>query len=67
LSDHELGDLRRDRPIAPGAILPPDWPLPEGFPPADAPVRGLHLGRLAYLLRAEDDRLRAVTALYPPV
>jgi tRNA pseudouridine55 synthase len=67
LTDGEVGDLRQGRPVPPGVILPPDWPLPGGFPPAHAPVRGLHLGKLACLLREGDGGLHSVATLYPPV
>jgi tRNA pseudouridine55 synthase len=58
LTDQEVGDLRQARSIATGALAPPDWPLPAGFPDPQAPVRGFHLGRLAFLLRQEEGRLR---------
>jgi tRNA pseudouridine55 synthase len=59
LTDQEVGELRRERPIPTGTLLPPDWPLPAGFPDPGAPVRGLHQGRLAMLLREEAGSLRS--------
>lgn len=63
LTDQEVGDLRQDRTILMGSVLPPDWPLPAGFPDPNAPIRGLHLGRLVFLLRPKDARLSMQTAL----
>ena len=63
LSDQEVGELRQERTIPAGELLAPDWRVPEGFPDPQAPVRGFHLGRLVCLLRQEEDRLRALTAL----
>ncbi len=34
LSDQEVGDLRYNRPIPVGGLLPPEWPMPPGFPGA---------------------------------
>ena len=62
LSDQEVGDLRQGRTVRVGELLPPDWPVPPGFPDPGAPVRGFHLGRLAFLLRTDGDRLGVVTA-----
>lgn len=63
LSDAELGELRRERPIPSGRILPPDWRLPAGFPDPEAPVRGFHQGRLVMLLRAQAGQIEAVSEL----
>ena len=63
LTDAEVGDLRRDRMIPAGTILPPDWPLPRDFPDPDAPVRGFHLDRLTFLLRPRGPSLQPQTAL----
>jgi tRNA pseudouridine55 synthase len=63
LSDAELGELRRERPIPPGRILAPDWPLPEGFPDPETPLRGFHQGRFLMLLRARAEGLEAVSEL----
>ena len=49
--------------IARGEISPPDWPLPAGFPDPQAPVRALHRGSLAALLRERGDRLERVADL----
>lgn len=63
LTDQEIGELRAKRPIALGPIEPPDWTLPDGFPDPDAPIRGFHLGRLAFLLRENEGRLDVLTEL----
>jgi tRNA pseudouridine55 synthase len=63
LSDAELGELRRERTIPEGRILPPDWRLPVGFPDPEAPVRGFHQGRLIMLLRAHAGQLEALSEL----
>jgi tRNA pseudouridine55 synthase len=62
LTDQEVGELRQGRTIPAGDVLPPDWALPPGFPDPQAPIRGLHLGRLAFLLRSSEESLRAMTA-----
>jgi len=58
LTDQEVGDLRQGRHVPTGTLAPPDWPLPAGFPDPQAPLRGFHLGRLAFLLRQDGGRLR---------
>jgi tRNA pseudouridine55 synthase len=58
LSDAEVGVLRGEQPIPTGRLLPPEWPLPPGFPDPEAPVRGFHQGRLLMLLRARDGQLQ---------
>lgn len=58
LTDQEVGELRQGRTIPRGALQPPDWRLPKGFPDPEAPVRALHQGRLAALLREEQGALR---------
>ncbi|WP_224370726.1 tRNA pseudouridine(55) synthase TruB [Hyalangium versicolor] len=59
LSDAEVGELRRERPIPRGRLLAPDWRLSQGFPDPEAPVRGFHQGHLAMLLRERDGQLVA--------
>ncbi|MDC0710220.1 tRNA pseudouridine(55) synthase TruB [Stigmatella sp. ncwal1] len=58
LSDAEVGELRRERPIALGRRLPPEWRLPPGFPDPQAPVRGFHLGRWVALLQEQEGTFR---------
>jgi tRNA pseudouridine55 synthase len=53
----EADHLLHGRPIPIGEIRPAAWPLPAGFPDPDAPVRGLHEGRLVALLREKDGGL----------
>jgi tRNA pseudouridine55 synthase len=61
LSDQEATDLRQDKAILAGDLIAPQWAPPPGFPDPTPPVRGLRSGRLAFLLRAQDDGLvRAV-------
>jgi tRNA pseudouridine55 synthase len=54
LTDQELGDLRQERPIPAGILQPPQWNPPDGFPDPQAPIRGVHLGRLICLLTRGD-------------
>ncbi len=57
LDEQEADHLLHGRPIAVGQVLGPSWPLPAGFPDPQAPVRGLHQGRLVALLRERDGAL----------
>lgn len=63
LTDQEVGDLRREQTLLMGTISPPDWSVPAGFPDPDAPIRGFHLGKFAFLLRPREGRLQKITAL----
>ena len=63
LTDQDVGELRGGRPIPAATLLPPEWPLPEGFPATDTSARGFHQGRFRFLLRPEGDRLAAINAL----
>ena len=63
LSDYEVGELRRERAIPLGELGAAQWRVPEGFPDPEAPVRGFHLGRLVFLLRRDEERLRVLIAL----
>lgn len=54
LSDAEMGEIRRERPIPLGKLGPPGWRLPEGFPPPRPWVRAVHQGRLVALLEPKD-------------
>jgi tRNA pseudouridine55 synthase len=63
LTDHEVGELRQEHTIPVGELAPPEWRVPEGFPDPEAPVRGFHREKLVFLMRAENGRLRAVSAL----
>ena len=62
LTDQEVGELRQRRTISLGMVTPPEWWPPARFPDPQAPVRGFHLGKLAFLLKPAEDRLAAVTA-----
>ncbi|WP_141588499.1 tRNA pseudouridine(55) synthase TruB [Myxococcus sp. AB056] len=57
LTDAEVGELRRERPVPASSLQPADWALPPGFPDPEAPIRGFHQGRLAFLLRERDGAL----------
>jgi tRNA pseudouridine55 synthase len=63
LSDQDVGDLRQGQTIGLRNIHAPDWSMPDGFPDANAPVRGFHLGKLTFLLKEVDGRLGTQTAL----
>jgi tRNA pseudouridine55 synthase len=63
LTDQDVGDLRQRRPISKGDLLPPDWPVPPGFPDPQAPISGFHLDRFCFLLSPQNDRLSLLTTL----
>lgn len=51
LTDREVGELRRARPIPEGALEPPRWRPPPGFPlEPPPPVLGIHRERAIFLL-----------------
>ncbi|HEX4056543.1 MAG TPA: tRNA pseudouridine(55) synthase TruB [Tepidisphaeraceae bacterium] len=58
LTDQEVSDLRQSRTISMEGLLPPDWPVPPGFPDPDAPIRGFHQDRFCFLLRPQDGGLK---------
>lgn len=54
LTDAELGELRRGRPIPTARMLPPPWTPPRGFPPrAPELICGVHRERLTALLTVD--------------
>ena len=63
LTDEEADHLLHGRPIPPGTGEPQAWPLPPGFPDPDAPLAGLHEGRLVALLREKEGGLWTVANL----
>ena len=63
LTDMEIGDLRQNRDIPQKELLPPDWPLPQGFPDPHAPIRAFHQNRLSFLMKHVEDRLQIITPL----
>jgi tRNA pseudouridine55 synthase len=64
LTDREVGELRQRRDIDLGELLPPDWPLPTGFPEPNAPVRGFHAGKFCCLLSVVEGKLKLLSALW---
>lgn len=58
LSDSEAEHLSHGRAIEKGEILEPIWPMPQGFPDPEFPIRGIHEGRLVALLKVCDEGLR---------
>jgi tRNA pseudouridine55 synthase len=57
LEEAEAASLLQGRPIPVGEFQPPAWRMPGGFPEPEAPIRGLHHGRLVALLREKDEAL----------
>ena len=57
LDDDESRRVAQGQPVVLGAITPPAWSVPPGFPEPASPVRGLANGRLVALLQVEGDRL----------
>ncbi|MGD0137980.1 MAG: tRNA pseudouridine(55) synthase [Tepidisphaeraceae bacterium] len=64
LTDQDVGDLRQGREIPMGDLVPPDWPMPSGFPDPQAPVRGFHLDRFCFLLSPVGGNLKLLSALH---
>lgn len=58
LTDDEVGRLRAGEEVAAGALAPGTWAPPAGFPDPAAPVLGVHLGRVAFLLEPAGEALR---------
>jgi len=63
LTDQEVGDLKHEQTIPLEPLSPPDWPLPEGFPDPESPIRGFHLGKLCFLLQPHEGGLRLLAPL----
>jgi tRNA pseudouridine55 synthase len=63
LDEDEVRRLGMGQPISLGALEPPAWPLPEGFPDPAAPIRALHEGKLMALLKEADGGLRTFANL----
>ena len=49
VDDRQQKLIAMNKGIGPGAVLPPEWPLPEGFP-GEPFIRALHLGKLTGIL-----------------
>ncbi len=67
LTAKELVPLRNGGEIDRGAIEPPQWRLPGGFPDPGAPVRALHGGLIVAMLREREGRLRPAPILKTPL
>ena len=63
LDDQEVGALRQAGSIPIGKLLEPEWSVPDGFPDPEAPVRGFHLDRFAFLLRQGETQLHVLSEL----
>jgi len=63
LTDQEVGDLRERGTIGMGTLQPPEWNVPEGFPPPGGIVRGFHREKFCFLLEKLEIQLKVVTAL----
>lgn len=63
LSDQDVGDLRQDRTIPAVNLMKADWNLPEGFPPPARLIRGIHRGKLLFLLEITQGWLKPVVNL----
>jgi tRNA pseudouridine55 synthase len=63
----ELRSLRSSDAIERGALEPPSWPLPRGFPDPAPRIRALHQEGLAALLRDQGGRLIADPLLASPI
>jgi tRNA pseudouridine55 synthase len=59
----EVNHLKHGRSIPATGLLPPDWPLPPGYPDMGFAVRALLRGRLVALLSEAEGQLRTTTAL----
>jgi tRNA pseudouridine55 synthase len=55
LDDDEARRVAQGQPVEVGAVRPPTWRVPAGFPEPSGPVRALFRGRLVALLRPADD------------
>ena len=63
LTDAQMGEVKRDRPIEIEARAS-EWPFPAEFPPPRKAVRAYHLGKLVTILEpAGDDRWKTRYAL----
>lgn len=63
----ELSALRAGKPISSRPLEPPHAALPEGYPAAAEPIRALHAGSLAALLREREGKLAAAPLLRSPL
>ncbi len=62
LSDQEWGDVRRGASVPRGALEPPLWAPPRGFPDLAAPIAATHQERVVALLESDGAALRPARA-----
>src|SRR5260221_4408938 len=67
VTEKELALLRAGQGIAPRPPNPPPWPLPAGFPDAEAPTRALLGGFIVAMLREREGRLFGAPVLRGPL
>jgi tRNA pseudouridine55 synthase len=67
VTERELALLRAGKGISRGETVAPQWALPAGFPPPDAPIRGLLGGAIVAMLRDGGGELHAAPALRGPL
>jgi tRNA pseudouridine55 synthase len=60
LTDQEVGDLRKGRPIPIGTPQPPDWAMPAEFVTPATPIRGFHQDQFRFLLREHEQSLHPI-------
>lgn len=63
----ELDLLHGGQGLAPRALRPPTWRLPEGFPDPQAPIRALLGGSIVAMLREREGRLFGAPVLRGPL
>lgn len=63
----ELARLRSGAPVEPRPVTPAQWPLPDGFPDPDAPIRAMQDGFIVAMLRDRAGGLFAEPALRGPL
>src|SRR5207237_6681447 len=67
VTEKELARLRARQGIERGAITPPSWTLPDGFPDPEAPIRGISRGIIVAMLRERGGLLFAAPVLRGPL
>jgi tRNA pseudouridine55 synthase len=67
VTQRELDLLRGGQGLAPRAVGPPEWRLPDGFPDPEAPLRALLGGSIVAMLRERDGKLLGAPVLRGPL